>query len=1163
MASEAEQVQSSEVAGDRFVHLHLHTSYSLLDGAAKIKRLAERAVKLGMKTLAITDHGNMHGAIDFYKTMKKNGIKPILGVEIYMAGRDMKQRDGSRNFHLVLLAENKKGYENLCYLVSMANLDGFYRKPRIDRNLLREHSEGLIGLSACLSGEIPVAIADGKMDEARALAKEYSEILGEGNFYLEIQHNGIPRQDKVNEGIIALAKELNLPLVATNDVHYVESGDYDLHDTLLCIGWGKLKQDPNRSRYDTDSLYLKSADEMMESFSEFPEAIENTVKIAERCNVELELGKPKLPMFHVPEGHDQASYFEEVTRKGYEERLSKLPYEIDREVYDKRLEYEIGIIKKMEFPGYFLIVADFINYAKRNGIPVGPGRGSGVGSIVAWSMKITDLDPMPYKLIFERFLNPERISMPDFDVDFCMNRRDEVIKYVAEKYGYNNVAQIATFGSLKARGVVRDVCRVFDIPIPEADAIAKLIPEGPKVTLDSALEEEPRLKELINSNMDYQNMYETARGLEGLHRHTGVHAAGVVISEKPLWFLTPILVNDGALVSQYAKDEVEDVGLVKFDFLGLKTLTVIDEAVKLVNLKRKEGDELDISEIPLDDAKVYELISSGETNGVFQMESGGFQQMLKKLKPDRFEDIILAVAIYRPGPMQYIPTCVERKHGREMMEFAHPVLEPILGDTYGLIVYQEQLMQIAVEMGGLSMGQADTLRKGMAKKKEKLMNEMLGLLREGALKKGYEKDVVNKIVDDMVTFASYGFNKSHAAAYGLISYQTAYMKTHHPLEFLAATLTCDMESTDKVVKFVQEAKQLDFEVKPPCVLNSRWEFNVEENAIRFGMGAVKGLGEKAVEAIIQAREENPFTSIYSFCENVDLSCVNKKAVEALIKCGAFDFSGVSRAQMMAVMEKALESGHAKRKERESGQTNLMDMFSAPKGGGENVATVENYPDVLEWTEKQRLQFEAETMGLYLSAHPMDRYIKEVKRYCRVPMNEIATLEAREEVTFAGVVSGLRDLPKKDGTGRMAFFSLQDTLGFVECAVFSKAYQSCVEFLSGDDPILVNGTVMIDGEGDDAVYKVSVKSVQSLVEVMKSRAKYVHLHLPEGISKKELTQLSELMKDYAGTCPVYCHVRKEGEYESVVQLPNSWAVEPSAEMFESIEVVIGRNNVILS
>jgi len=1163
MSQNTQRVQNMEVAGDSFVHLHLHTSYSLLDGAAKISKLAARAKELGMKTMAITDHGNMHGAIDFYKTMKSNDIKPIIGVEIYMAGRDMKQRDGSRNFHFVLLAENNQGYENLCYLVSKANLDGFYRKPRIDRQLLREHSEGLIGLSACLSGEIPVAIGDGKMDEARRLALEYSEILGKGNFYLEIQNNGIPRQTRVNEGIIALAKELDLPLVATNDVHYVNSGDYDLHDTLLCIGRGKLKQDPTRSRYDTDSLYLKSAQEMSDSFAEYPEAVENTVKIAERCNLELVLGKPQLPKFEVPEGYTQASWFEKVTREGYEERLNKIPYEFDRKLYDERLEYEIGIIKKMDFPGYFLIVADFINYGKEHKIPVGPGRGSGVGSIVAWSMKITDLDPMPYKLIFERFLNPERISMPDFDIDFCMNRREEVIKYVADKYGYNNVAQIATFGSLKARGVVRDVCRVFDIPIPEADAIAKLIPEGPKVTLDSALEEEPRLVDLINTSVDYKEMYETARGLEGLHRHTGVHAAGVVISEKPLWHLTPILVNDGALVSQYAKDEVEDVGLVKFDFLGLKTLTVIDEAVKLVNVNREEGEKLDIADISLNDNAVYELISSGETNGVFQMESGGFQKVLKQLKPDRFEDIILAVAIYRPGPMQYIPTCVERKHGREMMDFADPVLEPILGDTYGLIVYQEQLMQIAVEMGGMTMGQADTLRKGMAKKKEKLMNEMLGILREGALAKGYQKDIVNKIIEDMVTFASYGFNKSHAAAYGLISYQTAYMKAHHPLEFLAATLTCDMESTEKVVKFVQEAKQLKFEVRPPSVMHSRWEFTVEDNAIRFGMGAVKGLGEKAVEAIVEAREEAPYTSLYNFCETVDLSCVNKKAVEALIKCGAFDFSEVPRARMMAVLEKAVESGHAKRKERESGQTNLMDMFGGARDSKQNTASVENYPDILEWTEKQRLQFEAEVMGLYLSAHPMDRYVDEVKRYCRIPMSAIGTLEAREEVTMAGVVTGMRDLPKKDGTGRMAFFSLQDTLGAVECCVFTKAYESCSPFLAGDDPIIVTGNIMIDGEGEDAVYKISVQKVQSLVEVMKDRAKHVHFHLPDGISKSELTTLSELMKQYVGTCPVYFHVRREGQYESVVQLPNAWAVEPSADMFESIEVVIGRNNVVLA
>jgi DNA polymerase-3 subunit alpha len=1143
---------------DEFVHLHLHSSYSLLDGAVKLPNLISLVQELGMSTVALTDHGNMHGAIDFYKRAKKAGIKPILGCEIYVAQADRKSRSERRSYHLVLLAENNKGYENLCYLVSMANLEGFYRKPRIDHQILADHHEGLIATSACLSGEIPVAIRENRLDDARKLALEYKELFGPENFFLEVQMNGIPAQTIVNDELVKISKELDIPLIGTNDVHYLLPEDSDYHDTLLCIGRGKLKNDPNRARYDTDTLYLRPASEMKMLFSEFPGAVENTVRVAERCHVELELDEPKLPLFVVPDGYDQDSYFEKMTREGFAERLVHLPYEIDLAKYEKRLEYEMDVIKRMKFSGYFLIVADFIQWGKNNGIPVGPGRGSGVGSLVAYSLKITDLDPIPYKLIFERFLNPERISMPDFDVDFCMNRRDEVINYVTNKYGKDKVGQIATFGTLKARGVVRDVCRVFDIPVAEADRIAKCIPEGPKTTLDSALEEEPRLKEVLAEKPEYRSMYETALRLEGMHRHTGVHAAGIVISEKPLWNISPLLQNEGQLITQYAKDEVEAVGLVKFDFLGLKTLTVIDEAVRLVNKTRPAGDPLNILAIPLDDPKVYNLISSGDTNGVFQMESGGFQRMLKRLKPDRFEDIILAVAIYRPGPMQYIPNCVDRKFGREEIQLVHPVLEPILMDTYGLIVYQEQVMQIAAEMGGFSMGQADTLRKAMGKKKAKLMTDMLEKFSAGAMERGYSAEIIERVTNDMVTFASYGFNKSHAAAYGLISYQTAYLKTYYPKEFLAATLTND----DNVVKFVQEAKRMGVKVLPPCANESNFEFTVEGGAIRFGLGAVKGVGGGAIDAIIESRKEKPYTSIYNFCERVDLSRVNKKAIESLIKAGAFDFSGIGRSRILASVEKAVDSGNAKRKERESGQINLMDMFAKASPSNTGTAFQEDYQEVQEWTERERLGYESESMGLYLSAHPMDRYQEEARRYTKSEINRVTEMDNREEVVLAGVVASLRDMPTRDGKGRMAFFMIQDSFGMIECCVFKRAYPDCAEHLSCEEPLLVYGQVMVDGEGDESVHKISVSKIVPLIDVMKSRAKRVHIHFMSDSSQNEIGRLAQTLSQFPGACPVVCHVKREGEYESLVALPQKWCVDPSTEMLDHVETLIGQNSVVL-
>ena len=1060
------------------------------------------------------------------------------------------------------MAENEKGYENLCYLTSKAYLEGFYRKPRIDKQLLSERSEGLIALTACLSGEIPVAIKENRPADARRLIEEYIEIMGRDNLFIEIQKNGIPLQNKVNEELVKLSRKYSLPLVATNDVHYLKPGEYDFHDTLLCIGQNKLKQDPGRRRYDTDSLFLRSPQEMRELFADLPEAVENTVHIANRCNVTLELEKFRLPKFDIPEGYDETSYFEKLVREGFERRISRLPYEINRDEYERLLEHETGIIRKMDFCGYFLIVADFINWAKENDIPVGPGRGSGVGSIVAYSLGITDLDPIPYKLLFERFLNPDRVSMPDFDVDFCKNKRSEVIRYVAEKYGEKNVGQIITFGSLKARAVVRDVCRAFDIHLSEANRIAKLVPETINTTLESALEDEPRLGELLRSNPDYQRMYETAKGLEGLHRHSGVHAAGLVIAEKPLYEIVPVKREKGGegLVTQYAKDEIESIGLVKFDFLGLKTLTVIDEAVKLI---RQRGVDLDMDSLAPDDPKVYKLISSGATNGIFQMENAGFQRMLKRLRPNRFEDIILAVSIYRPGPMENIPHVVNRKHGREKIKYISDTLEPILKETYGMIVYQEQVMQIAAEMAGLTMAQADILRKAMGKKKFKLMKGMLDLFKEGALEKGFKLKVVEKVMSDMVEFARYGFNKSHAAAYAMIAYRTAYLKTYHPLEFLAATLTCAMEqSTDEVVKFIHEAKAMNISILPPSVLQSRREFTVKEEKIRYGLGAVKGVGDNAIEAIMKAREGNDISTLYKFTEHVELTSINKNAMEALIKAGAFDHTGMSRSRTLAAMVKAIEYGRTMQKERDSMQISMMDLFGGGNGGSGHELMKEEYPEVEDWTEQELLEFEEESLGLYLSAHPMDRYAKEVRRYCRMGISDAAGLDNSEAVTLAGVITGLRDRATRDGSGRIAHFNLQDSFATIECNVFPRAYDACAPYLGSREPMLVSGFIRGEGEAEEAVAKVTVKDIKPLINILKSDSKRVNLHLPEDIDRAGLDSLRELLKHNEGDCPVVIHLRKEGEYEAVINLPNIYRVEPNNEVFQRAEMIVGKNRVVL-
>src|SRR5215468_8168505 len=981
-----------------FTHLHLHTLYSLLDGAIRMKDLIKTVKAKGMSAVAVTDHGNMFGAIDFYKKAKDAGVKPILGMEAYVAGtKGRTDRTEKVANHLILLAKNDEGYANLRVLASKAYLDGFYYHPRIDKQLLREHSAGLFGLTACLGGEVTSACYRGDMDAARSAAREYKDIFAPGHFFLEIQSNGLPEQEKANANLKQLARDVDLPLVATADAHYIQREDAPAHELLMAIASGKTLADSKRMRHSTDQLYVTSPEEMLAYFSDVPEAVHNTMRIAEQCTLELKLGKAMLPTFQVPEGHTPDSYMAELATRGLEERFKELPYQVDRELYLHRLGTELAVISKMGFSGYFLIVQDFINWAKRHGIPVGPGRGSGAGSIVAYALRITDLDPIPYNLLFERFLNPERVSMPDFDIDFCQDRRDEVITYVSGKYGQDNVGQIITFGSLKAKSVLRDVARVFGLPFSEGDRIAKLVPEVLNITLKDAIEMEPRLREMIDKptvlgtleggrEVTSKEVLTISMALEGLHRQAGMHAAGVVIADKPLWEFVPVYQRPGesVLITQFAKDEVEAAGLVKFDFLGLTTLTVIQNALDLINRGRPPERQLTTQQIPIDDAAAYDLMSRGDTAGIFQMESSGFTEMVMKLKPSCFEDVIAAGALYRPGPLDsgMVDVFINRKHGRERVTYPHPKLEPVLKDTYGVIVYQEQVMQISQVLGGYSLGRADLLRRAMGKKKAEVMAaERQGFL-EGCRKNGVDPKVAGEIFDLMEKFAEYGFNKSHSAAYGLITIQTAWLKAHYPVEFMAALLTSEKDNTDKVVAHIAEARADGITVLQPDVNESDLEFGVApdpkkpgKQLIRFGLGAIKGVGENSIDAVLAARKK-PFAGLFDFCGRVDTHKVNRKTLEALVAAGAFDFTGRPRKSLFDAIEAALQQGISAQKDRESGQFGLF-------GGGAKAADAppeERVKGSEEWAEKERLALEKQAIGFYITGHPLARYEGDVKRY---------------------------------------------------------------------------------------------------------------------------------------------------------------------------------------
>lgn len=1146
---------------DSFVHLHLHSQYSLLDGAIKLDELVARAKQFSMPAIAVTDHGNMFGAVEFYNKARAAGIKPIVGCEVYVAPGSRFTKGNARgsseaSYHLVLLCQNLEGYRNLCRLISVAYREGFYYRPRIDWELLTEHNEGLIALSACLGGELPTLFNLGQPEDALRRATEMAQIFDKDRFYLELQENYLPEQKKANEGLVKISRELGLPLVATNDCHYLRREDAFAHEVLLCIQTGKTMDDPKRMRFSNDEFYVKSPQEMAALFADYPEALTNTLVIADQCDLELDFNTYHFPQYEKPADKTLDQVLADMSRQGLVERLEEVRKirELDAaqiEAYNERLQIELDCICQMGFPGYFLIVADFINWGKNNGVPVGPGRGSAAGSLVAWAMRITDIDPLPYNLLFERFLNPERISMPDIDVDFCIYGRERVIDYVRQKYGPENVAQIITFGTMQAKGVLRDVGRALNIPYGEVDKIAKMVPNVLGITLKEALEQEPKLKELSEKDPRGKELIRTSLALEGLTRHASTHAAGVVVTPRPLPEYLPLYTDpkSGGQVTQYPMSYVEKIGLVKFDFLGLKTLTVIEKAVQLI--RQSGATSFDLKLVRDDDTKTYQLLSRAETTGVFQLESSGMKEYLVKLKPSCFEDLIAMVALYRPGPLGsgMVDSFIKRKHGHEQFNYPFAALEPILKDTYGVIVYQEQVMLIAQVLGNYSLGSADLLRRAMGKKKPEEMAKQKQIFLKGAQDNQLDLKKAEAVFDLMEKFAAYGFNKSHSAAYALVAYHTAYLKAHYPVEFMAALLTEDMENTDKVIKNISEVRNMGIEVYPPDINESDRSFTVRDGAIRFGMGAVKGVGAAALESILDVRRGKPFNSLHDFCERVDLRKVNKKVIEALIKCGAFDVTGGHRAQLLAGLEEAMEGGQRLQRERESGQESLFGNDEIISFGGNGYGVL---PEIGEWDERERLANEKEALGFYVSGHPLDRFSDIIKRFATCDSAGLLERADKESVHLCGVVAGIKELMTKKGD-RMAFVNLEDLSGSVECVVFPEVYAASMELLKGEEPLFLSGELDV---GEEAC-KLLVNQVELLRDVTKKQTRRINIRLTTpGLEEIQLRELKSIVQRYRGGCDVTLHLVIPDRSETVIRLPERLRMAASNEAMAEVEKLFG-------
>lgn len=1039
-----------------FCHLHVHTEYSLLDGAARIDELVKKAKQLNMSHLAVTDHGAMYGVVQFYKECKKQGITPLLGCEVYMAQGGMEEKNYKPErdyYHLVLLAENEKGYKNLIYLVSMGFLKGYYYKPRIDYDILKTHSEGLICLSACLAGEIPRYLAEGQYNQAKQAAQRLKNIFAKDSFFIELQDHGIPLQRQLNPELIKLARELDIPLVATNDVHYINKEDAKAQDVLLCIQTATFLDEPDRMRFETDEFYLKSADEMAELFRDAPEALENTVKIAQRCNVEIDFASHHLPEFKLPKGTDKSKYIYELASSGLRDKYG------DSEEAKARLDFELTVIEQMGFIDYFLIVADFIGYAKSKGIAVGPGRGSAAASIVAYCLGITDVDPLKYGLIFERFLNIERISMPDIDIDFCYERRQEVIDYVIEKYGADHVSQIITFGTMAARAVIRDVGRVMRIPYGEVDKIAKLIPFALGMTIDRALEISADLRAAYQNDDTIRELIDTARKLEGLPRHSGTHAAGVVISKLPLIEIIPLQKNEDTVTTQFPMGAIEELGLLKMDFLGLRNLTVIQDAVKLIEKTR--GIKIDFSRMDFDDEKVYQMISAGDTDGVFQLESAGMRQLLRDLKPETFEDIIACIALYRPGPMDQIPQYVEGKHNRNKVKYLDKKLEPILGVTYGCMVYQEQVMQIVRDLAGYSYGRSDLVRRAMAKKKADVMEkERKAFIYgtedgkvPGAVKNGVSEEAANKIFDQMMDFAQYAFAKPHAVAYGVITYRTAWLKVHYPVEYMAALMNSCMHSSDKIAQYVAYCRKSGIKVMPPDINKSLERFDVQKGEIRFGLACIKNVGLKAIESVIMERGQKPFESFMDFLRRVPQEAINKRMVESLIKAGCFDSLGDTRSTLMASYERKMEAIASERKRNVEGQLSLFDAMPV-----EDRKLIR----LKEFSQREKLIMEKEMTGVYITGHPLMEYADDMGQLNISVLDIIENSEDTREldnstVILAGIITSVRTKATKSNN-LMAYYTLEDMSAEINVLAFPSIYEKYKSILTNDSVVLIKARV---------------------------------------------------------------------------------------------------------
>ena len=1180
-----------------FTHLHVHTEYSLLDGSSKITEIVKQAKALGMENLAITDHGAMYGVIDFYKECKAQDVHPVIGCEVYVAERSRFQKEGRSDaeyYHLVLLAETQQGYENLIKMVSLGFIEGFYYKPRIDLDLLRENHEGIIALSACLAGAVPRALIGSGYEKAKEVALEYAEIMGEGNFYLELQDHGIPEQAQVNQQLLRMSRETGLPLVATNDVHYTYKEDAAAHDILLCIQTGKKVDDQDRMRYEGGQFYLKSPEEMAELFPYAPQAIANTEEIARRCQVEFKFHELKLPAYDVPQGYDARGYLRMLCEKGLSERYEKETPELR-----ERLEYELGVIEKMGYVDYFLIVWDFINYAKSQGIMVGPGRGSAAGSVVAYCLRITDIEPTQYSLIFERFLNPERVSMPDIDVDFCYRRRQEVIEYVTRKYGADRVSQIITFGTMAARLVIRDVGRALDMPYGEVDKIAKMIPRDLGMTIDKALEVNPELAGLYKSDERIKKLIDMSLRLEGLPRHASTHAAGVVISKRPVMDYVPLATNDGAPVTQFTMTTIEELGLLKMDFLGLRTLTVIQDALDLV--EKQYGKKIKTDEIPMNDPEVYQTIGAGKTVGIFQLESGGMTSFMKELRPEGIEDIIAGISLYRPGPMDFIPKYVEGKKHPEVVKYTAPQLEPILSATYGCIVYQEQVMQIVRDLAGYTMGRADLVRKAMSKKKADVMarerqffvygNEEEGV--PGCVKRGVSAEQAEKIFDEMTDFAKYAFNKAHAACYAVVAYQTAWLKVHYPVEFMAALLTSVIDHPGKVAEYIQSLKAMNIELTSPDINEGYTGFSVSaDHRIRYGLSSIKGVGQSIVDRIVAEREKaGPFRSMTDFCRRMQGADMNRKVLENLIKAGAFDSFGGSRREYLEQSGTAIAAAAQWYKNQLSGQ---MDLFGMGDEEGEKDVA-DRLQGLAEYPQEQKLALEKEVLGIYLTGHPLQEYEEEWRRVISRNAGDFRWDEEEERcgvidgetATIGGVIMNLQTKITKSNK-MMAFVTLEDLYGSVEVLLFPNVYEEARAYLATDARVFVRGRVSI-GDDENAkmvaqavapfgqaaalgseqqVYRrryegrgtqVAPAAMAAAEAAQKENTKVLWLRLAgQADWESKQQELLNLFRQYPGPYDLYLYLTAEKQR---LKAPAAYRISKSSELYNKLEALLGAGSVV--